>query len=422
MSVPVIGLSNILIRLAGYRRILIFAPLSIALLVGLVSSLMPPQFAAYARLLPPKTNTASANSLLNQVGGNAAVIGASALTLKNPSDLYASLFLSRTVQDEIIEKFDLGKSYGIDDADQLREEVAKRTKVSVGKDGVITLTYTHRSAKDSADIANHLIAAMYQVARHLARDDTRRRLEFYDGLINETRAKYEEAAQKLLETERKTGLTRLRGQEESSASAMAELRGLIATREVELQRASLVATDRNPEITRLKQELAALRVQLSRLEYSGNLAGHWQDAKTRDKQSKNIFVPFNQYAERRSLVEPLRRDLEIYERVLGDLAKAREFSRGDETRDLSVMQVLDYAVPPSKKSKPRVKLNSLIAFFIASILTAIFLILYDILFTDQDRRDRWIRVGQSFFRPFKPRHKTSSEQAINKDLKKEKNG
>jgi tyrosine-protein kinase Etk/Wzc len=320
-------------------------------------------------------------------------------TLKNPSDLYASLFLSRTVQDAVIEKFNLQESYEIDDADDLRLEVAKRTKVSVGKDGVISLSYTDLSAQGSADIANGLIEAMYQVARRLARDDTRRRLEFYDGLLDEARKKYQVASQKLLEMERETGLTRLKGQEESSASAMAELRGLIATREVELQRASLVATDRNPDVMRLRQELGALRGQLSRLESSGRLPEQSKFTGKDDPKSKNLFVPFNQYADRRTLVEPLRQEIEIMEKLIADLTKAREFSRGDETRDLSVMQVLDYAVPPTRKAGPKVVGNAIIAFVIVAILTAVLVVLFDILFTDPQRRARWDRVRQSFVRP-----------------------
>ena len=406
MSVPVIGLSNILMRLSAHRRTLVVVPLAMAFLVGLIFKLQHPYFTAYARLLPPQTNTASASSLLNQVGGNAAVIGASALTLKNPSDLYASLFLSRTVQDAVITKFNLAESYDIDDVDDLRTEVAKRTKVSVGKDGVISLSYTDLSAQGSADIANGLIEAMYQLARKLARDDTRRRLEFYDGLIEEARQKYNAANQKLLAMERETGLTRLRGQEESSASAMAELRGLIATREVELQRAGLVATGRNPEVLRLQQELGALRAQLGRLESTGRLPEQPQARQTPEPQSKNIFVPFNQYADRRTLVEPLRQEIDIYERVIADLTKAREFSRGDETRDLSVMQVMDYAVAPTRKAGPKVVANAIIAFVIGVLLTAVFVVLFDILFTDPQRRARWERVRNSFARPMAWRRRT----------------
>jgi tyrosine-protein kinase Etk/Wzc len=101
MSVPIVGVSNLLLRLSKYRWLLVLLPLLVGSLVGLSSHRSLPIFTAYARLLPPQTNTATASSLLNQIGGTA-VLGASALTIKNPSDLYASLFFSRTVQENVI--------------------------------------------------------------------------------------------------------------------------------------------------------------------------------------------------------------------------------------------------------------------------------------------------------------------------------
>jgi tyrosine-protein kinase Etk/Wzc len=399
MNVPVIGFSQILLRLSRYRMLLLVCPIILGILVGGYFKLQRVYYTSYARLLPPQTNTASATSLLNQVGGNAAVLGASALTLKNPSDLYASLFLSRTVQDMVIKQFKLAERYEIEDMDKLRVDVAKRTKVSVGKDGVITLSFTDFSAQETADIANGLIEAMYQVARRLARDDTRRRLEFYDGLLDEARQKYQSASDRLLELELQTGLTRLKGQEESSSSAMAELRGLIATREIEMQRAQVVATGYHPEVVRMRAELASLRHQLAKLETSvgvnSGLGGQPQ-VLANAKKDKNLFVPFQQYAHRRTMVEPARNELESYEKLISDLIKAREFSRGDETRDLSVMQVLDYAVPPTEKSGPRTVVNGIVGMILGFLLTILAVLFYDILFTDPDRRKRWSHVGRAF--------------------------
>jgi uncharacterized protein involved in exopolysaccharide biosynthesis len=156
MSIPAIGLSNILMRLIRYRLWLVVFPLLLGLATGIYSKLQWPVFTAYARLLPPQTNASSATALLNQVGGGAAV-GAAALTLKNPSDLYASMLLSRTVQDDAIARFKLQAHYGIDDIDLARVEVAKRTKVEVGKDGIITLSYTDKTGVMAANVANGLI-------------------------------------------------------------------------------------------------------------------------------------------------------------------------------------------------------------------------------------------------------------------------
>lgn len=379
MSVPPIGVSNVLLRLTRYRTLLLTVPLLMGLVVGVYSWRAPPVFTAYARLLPPQTNASSASALLNQVGGGAA-LGAAALALKNPSDMYASLFVSRTVQDDVIDKFSLATHYRIDDIDTLRVEVFRRTKVEVGKDGIITLSYTDTTGAQAAAVTNGLIDAMYRVARRLAREDDARRQAFYDGLIREARQAQKAADIALLELEKKTGLTRLKGQEEAVSLAIVELRGMIATREVELRKASATATSRHPEVIRMRSELAGLRAQLGGLEQG--LEG----------RNRGMLVPFGTYAESREAVAQARRDVETAETVVMQLTRARELSRGDETRDLSVLQILDSAVPPTRKSGPRVVANTVAAMVVGILLAAMLGLTWDILFTDSDRRQRWKRI------------------------------
>jgi tyrosine-protein kinase Etk/Wzc len=397
MSVPNVGASELMLRLSKYRWLLFLMPCFIGLAVGIQSYKSLPIFTAYARMLPPQTNTATASSLLNQIGGTA-VLGASALTLKNPSDLYASLFFSRSVQDDVIIKFDLKKHYGIDDIDELRTFVGKRTKVEVGRDGIITLAYTDKNGDSAANIANGMIGAMYTIARKLARGESERRLEFYDGLIVEARKKLEDSSQKLLEMEHITGLTRLKGQEEASSAVIVELRGMIATRQVELQKMAVVATSNHPEVARMQTELSALKSQLASISGSRSRSAATNSTDTKNKANDEIFVPFQSYAELRAKVEPLRREEEINSNVFEQLTKARALSRIDESRDFSVISILDAAVAPTKKSGPRVFVNAAVGALIGFFLAIIFALTWDILFTDQERRDRWQKVFSAFKR------------------------
>jgi tyrosine-protein kinase Etk/Wzc len=406
MSVPAVGVSSLLLRLSKYRWLLIAMPLLIGVSVGISSYRSLPIFTAYARLLPPQTNTATASSLLNQIGGTA-VLGASALTIKNPSDLYASLFFSRTVQENVISQFGLAKHYGVEDIDDLCALVGKRTKVEVGRDGIITLAYTDKSSESAAAIANGMIEAMYKIARLLARGESERRIEFYDNLIVEARQTLKDSNAKLLETEKLLGLTRLKGQEEASVATALELRGLIATREVELRKMALVATAQHPEVIRMEAELYGLRSQLT------TLFRIKRDVETTGSNKKSsfpkdsFFIPLEQYADFRAKVEPLRREVEISSNVLEQLIKARALSRVDESRDFSVISILDPAVAPRKKSGPRVFVNAAAGFAIGFLLAVIFALAWDILFTDQSRRERWHKVFQAFLR-FKFRSKTSA--------------
>lgn len=398
-AIPAIGLSNILLRLTQYRALLLFLPLIFAVLAGVLAATSSPIFTAYARLLPPQTNTATASTLLNQVGGGAA-LGSSALTLKNPSDLYASLFLSRSIQDAVIAQFDLAQHYNEDDIDQLRQLVAKRTKVDVGRDGIITLSYTDKTSARSADIANGMIEAMYNIAKRLAREEALRREDYYEVLINEIKARLSDTSKKLMEIEDRTGLTRIKGQEDTAMATVTELQGMIATRTIDLAKMRSSATERHPQVIRMRTELAALKAELHRIEQNGLIKsedGEPAQLRTQNDESKPFSMPFRHYSRARTLVEPWRREVELNNHVLDQLVKARALSRIDESRDLSIIQVLDKAVPPTKRSGPRPLLNAAVGGIIGFLIAVLLALFWDLLFTSADRRERWKQVLYSLF-------------------------
>ena len=393
-AIPTIGLSNILLRLTKYRVLLLLLPLCLAVLAGVIAATSSPIFTAYARLLPPQTNMATASTLLNQVGGGAA-LGSSALTLKNPSDLYASLFLSRSIQDAVILQFDLAQHYNEGDADQLRQLVAKRTKVDVGRDGIITLSYTDKTSARSADIANGMIEAMYNIAKRLAREEALRREDYYEELINEVKSRLTATSEKLMELEDLTGLTRIKGQEEAAMATATELQGMIATRLVDLAKMRLSATERHPQVKRMQAELAALKAELRRVEKDGLIKsenGELSDLRRPNEANKPFSNPFQHYSRARTLVEPWRREVDLTNNVLDQLVKARALSRIDESRDLSIIQVLDKAVPPTKRSGPRPLLNAAVGGVIGLLIAVVLALFWDLLFTCPLRRARWKKV------------------------------
>lgn len=384
MTIPALGISNIVIRLASYRWLMVICPLVFAAVAFFYSSQLPLQYTAYARLLPPQTNNATADSLLKQVGGDAN-LGSAALSIKSPSDLYASLFMSRAVQQHVIEKYELAQYYQIDDQDTLLMKVRKSTHVDVGKDGIITIGYTAPEPKLAADITDSMLDAMYQLSERLARQSSERRSKFYGSLVDNARKDLAAADRALVRLEFKTGLTRLKGQEEATAAALAELQGLIASREVELAKLSVSMTERHPDVVALREELAALRQQLGQLEASSG-------------GKHNVFVPFDEYIDTRDLIEPARREVDMRTKVLEQLIQVQALAQMDETRDLSIIQILDQAIPPSMKSGPKIKRNVLAALIVGFFFSIVLALVWEMIMGDPARKARWQRVFKAFLR------------------------
>lgn len=378
-----LSLPRLLLRLARYRLLLALAPVLAGGLAFALSALSPGEYTALARLLPPRTNTATAPAMLNQIGGTE-TLGASALTLKSPSELYASLFLSRSVQDSVIARFHLGRDRDVD-MDGLRQELAERTKVDVREDGIIELRYVDDDPGRAAAIVNAMIDAVYRKAEQLSRKESGNRLAFYDQIIGETRDRLARAEKTLETLEARTGYTRLKGQEEATSLTAAELESTLLAREAQLARMRTVATDAHPAIRRLRAEIAALRADRDAMNTARTAAD-------------GVVLPIGALPDLMTRIEPLRREARIQTEVLDQLMKARQLSRVDEKRDLSNVQVLDPAVPPTRASGPRTLRNAALAGAIAFVLALMASLAWDALVQDRRRRRMVLRILRPYAR------------------------
>ncbi len=389
------SVQRMVLRMSRYRVILIAVPFGVALAAFSTNLLMPNRYTALARLLPPRTNTATAAAMLNQIGGTE-TLGASALTLKSPSDLYASLFLSRSVQDSIIVSHRLDRRYDESDMDALRQIMTAKTHVDVREDGIIELRYEDEDPRAAAEIVNGMIDAVYLKAQQLSRIESDNRLAFYDQILAETRRTLARAESRLQTVETETGYTRLKGQEEATSLTISELESALLARETRLSRMLATATEAHPTVRRIRTEIATLRAKREAM-------GSPPEGIPREA---GIVLPVSDFPELQARVEPARREVEIQREVLEYLTRARQLSRVDEKRDLSNVQVLDEAVPPTRKSGPRTLRNVFLATAIATLLTTLACLAWDVLFRQHRYRRRLLRMLRPYIaRPRRARGK-----------------
>jgi tyrosine-protein kinase Etk/Wzc len=327
------------VRWWWWRSYVAAVPVTAALVACVASFYVPPKFTALARLLPPQANSSSAQIMAVGTGGSTG-LGMAAMGTKSPSEMYAQLFTSRSVQALAIEKLKLIEHYGVENVEEAYIELSKNTVAQVNRAGLIELSVTDVDAQRSADIANSLVAGMYDVGRRMTQEAARRQTAFYDNLIAETRERLQKADDALLVLEAQSGLTRLKGQEEVTATRIMEVKNTLTARQVELARLRRSATELQPDVQRLRAEVDALTHQLAALEAP--------QAKAR----RDIMLAPGDYAELRRAVEPARREVDSLTTVLQNLQKARENTRIDDSRDFSTIVVLDPAIKPAFKSWP----------------------------------------------------------------------
>lgn len=303
--------------------------------------LWPPSFTARTTLLPPgnqqQSGSAAALATLGALGGLAGV------SAKTPDELYVALLSSDTVLRSLDQRFKLQERYEFKSFEQLRKQIGRYIDVaSDKKSGVITLQVTDRDPKFAADLANAHVTEIAKVLDKLAVSEAQQRRVFFEQQLQATKEKLVAAEQDLRKVQERSGVIVLDKQAEALIGGAAQLRALIAEREVQLRVLKTGATDQNPEVIRLNSELAGLRSELSRIE-SRRAQGDGENA---------LDLPVGRLPEAAIDYIRARRELKLQETLLESMIRQYEIARLDEAKEGQVLQQVDKAVPPDYRSFP----------------------------------------------------------------------
>lgn len=347
------GVLDVLIMVAKHKRLVIGLPI-VAACIGLITTLfMTPVYTASTKILPPQQQSTAA-AMIGQLG--VLTGGASGLlSIKNPADLYAGMLKSRTIADGLINEYRLLDRYHLQLLSDARDVLEKNSKISIGKDGIITIEVDDIDPEMAAKIANGYVNQLLKLTSVLAITEAGQRRIFFEKQLASTKNSLltaEIAARRALN---RGGVATVDAQGRALVETSGALRAQIASKEVQLGSMKSFATDRNPEYLKAFRELRALQEQLAKIE--GNAAGSNSNSKrTSEAGLENLA---------------LLRDVKYYEVLFDLLTRQYELAKIDEAREGAVIQVVDVAATPDKKSRPK---RLLIA-----ILTALFAVCFAVL-------------------------------------------
>jgi uncharacterized protein involved in exopolysaccharide biosynthesis len=330
-----------------------------AVLSAGISLLLPKTYTANAKIMPPQQNQSmGAMAALSTQLGPLAALASGGLGLRTPSDLYVAMLRSRTVADNLVDRFSLIKVYDTKLRVDARRRLENRTEISAGKDGVISISVDDRSPQRAADLANGYVDELEKLTKTLAVTEASKRRLFFEREVKMASDELANAEVALKQTQEKTGLILLDSQSRAMIESLASLRARVAAQEVFVQQIRTFAAPENPELIREEKALEALREQLSRLEGG---------------QGKRLFadVPIENVPTAGLEYVRKYRDVKYHEALFELLAKQYEAAKIDEARDALIVQQLDKSVPPERKSGPLRALIVLSSTFLALLMAVL---------------------------------------------------
>jgi tyrosine-protein kinase Etk/Wzc len=347
-----VSLLDFLIIIAQRKRIVIGLTLSCAMLAVIISLLLPMRYTATSAVLPPQQNSSMGSLLASQLGsiGSVAALAGSGLGIKNPNDMLVAMIKSRTVEDAMVERFGLMQEYHSHYPSDARKSLEKNSIVDgSGKDGLIRISVKDPNPDRAAQLANGYVDQFRRLSENLAITEASQRRLFFEQQLESAKNKLADAEEALTQTEQRTGLIQLDSQTRALIESAASLKAQIAAKQVQIDSLQTFATDENAQLVQAREELQGLQEQLAKLGGSQN------------DSDVGLIVPRGKVP--KAGLEYIRklREVRYQETIFDILARQFELAKLDEAKQGALIQVVDTAIPPDRRSSPKRALIVIVA-------------------------------------------------------------
>jgi uncharacterized protein involved in exopolysaccharide biosynthesis len=341
-----ISLLDLLLVVVENLRLLVLGPLAVGLAALGISFMIPPTYTAKTQFLPPQQQQSSASALVQALGVGAIGGLSAGLGIKNPADQYIAFLKSQSIQDAMVDRFDLLKRYDTKFRVDARKALLENTKISSGKDGIISLEFDDKDPKGAADMANAYVDELRRMMNRLALTEAQLRRVFFEKKLKEAKENLATAEESLRGTGVSTGV--LKTSPGSAVEVVARLKAGVTVQEIKVASMRGYLADTSPEFVQAMKELAVIKAQLSNAEKSDTTSGD------------GLYV--TRYREFK------------YQETLYELfAKQYELAKVDESREGASVQVIDPAQPPEKKSKQKILMITVISIIFSILLILAFI-------------------------------------------------
>lgn len=347
-----------------WRRFIVKTTLLVCAIVTVVLLLLPNWYTATTSVLPPERETSFmglASSLLQGVGflgGQEMVLPAFA----TPSHVYASILKSRTVVESIVVEYDLKRAYKSDTIEEAIKECLTHTRVKVGPEGFVTLSFEDTDRQRAAQIANSFVDRLNDISSEVSSSRARSTRIFLGERLEGAQENLQGAEDTLRSFQERNRAISLDVQMKAQIQNVAELEGKLAMAEIELGLLQSTLRSGHPEIVRKQMEISEVKRKISALNLG---APDSEDYGT-------VALPFVEVPRLALEFGRLLREVKIQEILFGLLTEQCEHAKIQEAKDTPTVQILDVAKPPEKKSRPK----RLIILAIAAGLSVVFSMLY----------------------------------------------
>jgi len=319
---------------------------------ALIAFLIPPRYESIARLMPPDNQStsglATAVAAMSGGAGGLAGVASDVLGLKSSSDIFVGILSSRSVQDKLIQQFDLKKLYRDSRMEDARKDLAEHTSLAVDrKSQIITIGVTDHDAKRAAAVGQAYVEELNHLVAELSTSSARRERIFLEERLQAVNKDLESAEKEFSQFSSKNSAIDIKEQGKAMVEAASTLQGQLIAAQSELEGLRQIYTDNNVRVRSVRARMDELKHELEKI------GGKGEDGSAPSGQQADPLYPSIRKLPLLGVTyADLYRRTRVQEAVFESLTKEYELAKVEEAKEIPTVKVLDPPNIPDKKSFP----------------------------------------------------------------------
>jgi uncharacterized protein involved in exopolysaccharide biosynthesis len=312
---------------------------------------LPKQYQSTVQLMPPDNPSTSATMLaaLSAKAGNGfGTIAGDLLGGNSTGVLFIGILRSRTLEDRLVERFDLKKEYGLKLEEDARWKLSNRTGISEDhRSGIISLSVVDHDRARARAMAQAYVEELTRLASELSTSAARRERVFLEDRLQVVKRQLDQASGDFSQFASQNAAINIPEQAKAMVTAAAALQGQLIAAESQLKGLSEIYTANNVRVRSAQARVSELRRQLEAIDGDADPARHQASPAGRPAYPTIRQLPLLGVA-----YADLLRRTKIQEAVYETLTQQYELAKVQEAKETPSVKVLDAASLPERKVFP----------------------------------------------------------------------
>ncbi len=327
------------------------------LIATLIAILVPNRYTSTTRLMPPENQGGSSIAMLSALLGKTSTPGLGAMASdllggKSSGALYMEALRSRTVEDRLVNRFDLRRVYWVRYMEDARKYLNDNTSISEDrKSGVIAVTVSDRDRQRSAALARAYVEELNWLMNEVSTSSARRERLFIEQRLVTVKQDLHRAAEDFSQFASQNTTLDITSQTRAMVEAGADLQGHLLAAQSELEGLEQIYTASNVRVRSLRARVDELRRQLKEMA-GANPEAAPGNAAANNRASDMIYPSIRKLPLLGVRWAELYQQAKIQETVYQLLTQEYELAKIQEAKEIPTVKVMDEAAIPERKSFP----------------------------------------------------------------------